>query len=362
MLRLSFNLLKTDEEFVKIYSASEDMRRIVEDLRPQVVTYIASRKISSPGSVAAFQLTQESVDSIWHLYTDKEFLHAFGEEGQESKHPKITILNENNEEETVWVNRARRELRLSAVRGLGLHENMMPLQLRESQAVEKFAALQTSEIGSRDKRLHPQRRHRMKTDVIVKQETSRRADAAGTRVKVTKDAAAITDVKPLQTAWQSPSTPARLQPSWRGSSTATSSKAAPAVTSGKLPSKTARKRILKDKESLQLKVAKGRAAVREEKAVAPAAKTKAAPECPPSAKKNPRSHVESALNRDSSEIVKLSNASAEATAQIFPCPETAGEPFNYKELLIGKGDKRKPNGVSRDFYNSCLVTFEYTTA
>ena len=197
LLRLSFNLLKTDEEFVKIYTASEDMRRIVEDLRPQVVAYIASRKISCPGSVAAFQLTQESVDSIWHLYTDKEFLHAFGEEGQESKHPKITILNENNEEETVWVNHVRRELRLSAERGLGLHENMMPLQLRESQAVEKFAALQSSVIGSRDKLLHPQRRHRMKTDVIVKQETSRRADVAGTS-KVTKVAAAITDVKPSQ--------------------------------------------------------------------------------------------------------------------------------------------------------------------
>ena len=359
MLRLSFNLLKTDEEFVKIYSASEDMRRIVEDLRPQVVAYIASRKISCPGSVAAFQLTQESVDSIWHLYTDKEFLHAFGEEGQESKHPKITILNENNEEETVWVNRARRELRLSAVRGLGLHENMMPLQIRESQAVEKFAALQTSEIGSRDKRLHPQRRHRMKTDMIVKQETSRRADA-GTS-KVTKVPAAITDVKPSQTAWQSPSTPARLQPSWRGSSIAPSGKAPPAVASGKVPAKTAGKRVHKDTGNLQSRRHQTRAAAKEDKAVASAAKSKVVPECPPSTKKNPRSHVESALNRDSSEIVKLSHASAEATSQIFPCLETAGEPFNYKELLIGKGDKRKPNGVSRDFYSSCLVTFEYTT-
>ena len=54
--------------------------------------------------------------------------------------------------------------------------------------------------------------------------------------------------------------------------------------------------------------------------------------------------------------MQLSNASAEATGKIFPCAETQGEPFNYNELLIGKGDKRKPNGVSRDFSNSFLVT------
>ena len=70
---------------------------------------------------------------------------------------------------------------------------------------------------------------------------------------------------------------------------------------------------------------------------------------PLSAKKPPRSAIQSALKLDTSEIAKLNAESAKATGAVVPAatatPEGDSQSFDYQGLLRGIGDKRKPNGV-----------------
>lgn len=137
-LRSSFPGMSGDSEFLQVYAESEEFRHMVDNMRPRVEQYLRQRTVMCPGLVHAFRAVSTSLESVWYVWTAKEYLLEFKEDADASKIPSMEVDNEDGEKELVFVTRGKRELRFCNRHGSTVDENMMPIQLRDGQAVERF--------------------------------------------------------------------------------------------------------------------------------------------------------------------------------------------------------------------------------
>ena len=376
-IRLGFPAILTDQQFLQWYNAYKDFREVVEACRPRVIQYLSQRTVCAPAEVIALRHINEQVQAIFNIYTPKEYLLEFRCDPQDIKHPLVEIENEEGNKEQVHITRARRELVLQCGRGFHLHEHMMPLQLNDHQPNERYTQLMQIQSKDRGKLLSLAKRHKLPTDASVREVAAAKAQ------KVAENFALVTQAQPPAPqgapAWKSPSTPGNVRSgmpsSWGVRDT---SKASTQTTPGKKGASIDKSDapLLRRPAPSRGKVAAASSAkaklepgVALQNALTVAASKKASGLRGGGNKADAlpakRSRIEAvSISGTQKDIQLLHEVSTKATTasrsgKAVVSPE---EPFDCVSLMLGDGDKRKPNGVAQGITNNYgIIVQTYVT-